>query len=450
MILACSFLASFAQTMVNIALPNVADHFGVTLSIANWLIVGYTVVAATAITLEAFLLDRLGLRRVFFVGAGAIALGSGLALIAPDFYTLVGCRLVQAVGTGLFYPTATSVITTISPKRLMGVRLALNSGAIAVGLAVAPVASGLVLTFFGWRAMFVVPLAIALALMAVGLRRMHDIRPRRSGKTDLVSALFSLFGLGAFVYGLGEVTHDVLPALVSLGAGTALLALFVVRQLKHASPLLNLRPLAHPRFTIGIGLNMLGAMVSFSLSVLLPLYYEGAEGLTAFLAGALLLGPVLVNAGFLFAGGKVYDRWGIWPLVPGGFAVAALGLVGVVAAAGGRVTWVVVLASAVVYAGLGFVTAPSKTAGLAQLPSELLPHGSAINSTFVQIANAIGSALFVGIFSADVLRDTAAGLAKTEAYAGGFAHTLLIAVGIAVAAGILAFYYARALRKKKG
>lgn len=449
MILACSFLASFAQTMVNIALPDVADHFGVTLSIANWLIVGYTVVAATSITLEAFLLSKLGLRRLFFLGTGAIALGSALAVVAPDFPTLVGCRLVQAVGTGLFYPTATSVLTTISPKQLLGVRLALNSGAIAVGLALGPVVSGLVLTFLGWRAMFVVPCILALALLLVGRTRMHDIRSRQIEKVDLVSAVYSLVGLGALVYGLGEITHDLLPAVAALAVGTGVLALFVHRQLKHANPLLNLRPLAHPRFVIGIGLNMLGAMVSFSLSVLLPLYYEGAQGLTAFFAGALLLGPVLVNAAFLFAGGKVYDRSGIWPLVPGGFAIATLGLAGVVAAAGGRITWVVMLASVAAYAGLGFVTAPSKTAGLAQLPSDMVPHGAAINSTFVQIANSVGSALFVGILSSDVLRDTAAGLAKPAAYADGFAHTMLIVIGIAVAAGGLSIYYARTLRKER-
>jgi MFS transporter, DHA2 family, lincomycin resistance protein len=110
---------------------------------------------------------------------------------------------------------------------------------------------------------------------------------------------------------------------------------------------------------------------------------------------------------------------------------------------------VVVLASVAAYAGLGFVTAPSKAAGLAQLPSEMLPHGAAINSTFVQIANAVGSALFVGILSSDVLHDTAAGLSKSAAYAAGFADTMMIAIGIAVAAGALAFFYARALHKKR-
>lgn len=449
MVLACSFLASFAQTMVNIALPQMAERFSVTLSTANWLIAGYTVVAATSITLAAYLLDRFGLRRVFFAGCGAIALGSGLALLAPNFPALVACRLVQAVGTGLFYPTVTSVITTVSAPRLLGVRLALNSGVIAVGLAVSPVISGLLLTYFGWRLMFAVPCARAAALLAVGFFRMRDLRPRERGKADLPSVALSLVGLGALVYGLGEIAHDVLPAAVALGAGVLVLAAFVVRQLRLARPLLNLRPLEHPRFAFGLVLNMLGTMVSFSLSVLLPLYYEGAEGRTAFLAGALLLGPVLANAGFAYLGGRLYDKGGLWPLVPGGFALALGGLAAVATAAGGRITWAVVLASAVAYAGIGFVTSPSKTAALAQLPPELLPHGSATNSTFVQIANAVSSALFVGVLSADVLRETSSGMAKAQAYADGFAHTLLIAIGVAAVGTLVAVIYSRALRKGK-
>ena len=52
-LLACSFSASFVQNMMNIALPQASERFGVTLSVANWLIIGYTVVAATAIMMAA-------------------------------------------------------------------------------------------------------------------------------------------------------------------------------------------------------------------------------------------------------------------------------------------------------------------------------------------------------------------------------------------------------------
>ena len=449
-LLACSFTASFVQSMMNVALPELAERFGVTLSIANWVIVGYMVVAATAIMLSAFMLRRLGLRRVFFVGAGALALGSACALLSQDFPMLFASRLVQAVGTGLFFPSVTSVIMTNSPAAVRGTRLALNSGVIAVGLAISPTASGFALTQFGWRAMFVVSLAMSVALLAVGFFRIHGGPSTKRVPIDALSVMLGPLGLAAFLYGLGEVTRDLAPSLAALAVGAVLLALFAWRQFALESPLLDLHPLVHPRFAVGILLVMVGMLTSFSMSILLPLYYEGALGYTAFFAGLLLLGPVLVNAAFTFLGGRVFDRHGAWPLIPAGLVLVLVGQAAAFFSAESMIAILIVLSSAAVYAGAGFVVAPSKTAALGTLPPATYSAGASINSTAAQIASAIGSSLFVGVLSADVLRDTAAGAAKASAYAAAFEHTLSIAVVIAAAGLLVAFFYARAMRKPAG
>ena len=449
-LLACSFTASFGQSMMNVALPELAERFGVTLSIANWVIVGYMVVAATAIMLSAFMLRRLGLRRVFFVGAGALALGSACALLSQDFPMLFASRLVQAVGTGLFFPSVTSVIMTNSPAAVRGTRLALNSGVIAVGLAISPTASGFALTQFGWRAMFVVSLAMSVALLAVGFFRIHGGPSTKRVPIDALSVMLGPLGLAAFLYGLGEVTRDLAPSLAALAVGAVLLALFAWRQFALESPLLDLHPLVHPRFAVGILLVMVGMLTSFSMSILLPLYYEGALGYTAFFAGLLLLGPVLVNAAFTFLGGRVFDRPGARPHIPAGLVLVLVGQATAFFSAESMIAILIVLSSAAVYAGAGFVVAPSKTAALGTLPPATYSAGASINSTAVQIASAIGSSLFVGVLSADVLRDTAAGAAKASAYAAAFEHTLSIAVVIAAAGLLVAFFYARAMRKPAG
>ena len=449
-LLACSFTASFGQSMMNVALPELAERFGVTLSIANWVIVGYMVVAATAIMLSAFMLRRLGLRRVFFVGAGALALGSACALLSQDFPMLFASRLVQAVGTGLFFPSVTSVIMTNSPAAVRGTRLALNSGVIAVGLAISPTASGFALTQFGWRAMFVVSLAMSVALLAVGFFRIHGGPSTKRVPIDALSVMLGPLGLAAFLYGLGEVTRDLAPSLAALAVGAVLLALFAWRQFALESPLLDLHPLVHPRFAVGILLVMVGMLTSFSMSILLPLYYEGALGYTAFFAGLLLLGPVLVNAAFTFLGGRVFDRHGAWPLIPAGLVLVLVGQATAFFSAESMIAILIVLSSAAVYEGAGFVVAPSKNAALGTLPPATYSAGASINSTAAQIASAIGSSLFVGVLSADVLRDTAAGAAKASAYAAAFEHTLSIAVVIAAAGLLVAFFYARAMRKPAG
>ena len=449
-LLACSFTASFGQSMMNVALPELAERFGVTLSIANWVIVGYMVVAATAIMLSAFMLRRLGLRRVFFVGAGALALGSACALLSQDFPMLFASRLVQAVGTGLFFPSVTSVIMTNSPAAVRGTRLALNSGVIAVGLAISPTASGFALTQFGWRAMFVVSLAMSVALLAVGFFRIHGGPSTKRVPIDALSVMLGPLGLAAFLYGLGEVTRDLAPSLAALAVGAVLLALFAWRQFALESPLLDLHPLVHPRFAVGILLVMVGMLTSFSMSILQPLVAAGPLGFKAFVEGLLLLGPLLFYAAMTLLGGRVFDRHGAWPLIPAGLVLVLVGQATAFFSAESMIAILIVLSSAAVYAGAGFVVAPSKTAALGTLPPATYSAGASINSTAVQIASAIGSSLFVGVLSADVLRDTAAGAAKASAYAAAFEHTLSIAVVIAAAGLLVAFFYARAMRKPAG
>lgn len=446
LLLLCSFTGSYAQSMMNIALPEVADRFTVTLSQANWLVAGYMVVAATVITLGAYLQSRLGQRGTLFLGAGCIVVGSAAALAAPSFLLLLCCRLVQAAGTGMFYPMVTAVVMDTSPPECLGVRLAVNSAVIATGLAVSPLVSGLVLTAVGWPLPFVVPLALALVLLVVGWFFMRDVAPRRREAVDAPSVVLSLAGLGGLVLGISEATHDPAPALASLAAGAVVLGLFAHRQLHLSQPLLNLHPFGQIRFTAGELLVMVGMMTSSAFSLMLPLYCEGAWGYTAFAAGALVLGPVLANVAFTVLGGRLYDRRGTWPLVPAGVAMMLVGQVCMFAAARAGSLAVAMVASALTWAGVGLTVAPSKTTALRSLPASMHAHGASINSTLVQIASAIGSSLFVGVFSADVVRDMASGAAKQTAYASAFPHALTIAMGIAAASLLLAVAYAWRMR----
>ncbi|MFQ9179757.1 MAG: MFS transporter [Eggerthella lenta] len=286
---------------------------------------------------------------------------------------LFASRLVQAVGTGLFFPSVTSVIMANSPAEVRGTRLALNSGVIAVGLAVSPTVSGFALTQFGWRSMFVVSLAMSAALLAVGFFRIRGGPSSVRIPIDALSVVLGPLGLAAFLYGLGEITHDAGPSVIALAAGAVLLALFAWRQFSLKDPLLDLHPLARPRFAVGILLVMVGMLTSFSMSILLPLYYEGALGRTAFFAGLLLLGPVLVNAAFTFLGGRLFDKHGAWPLIPAGLVLVLAGQAAAFFSAEGMVAVLIILSSAAVYAGAGFVVAPSKTAALGTLPSAMYP-----------------------------------------------------------------------------
>lgn len=449
MMLGSNLLASFNQSLMNIALDQVATDFHVSLSVANWMVLGFTIVAATVITMAASLLKRFGIRKVMMFGYAASLAGSLLGLFAWDFGSMFVGRLVQALTVGLFFPVVTSVILTIAPRGKSGAMLALNSGVIGVGLAFAPLLAGALLTYGGLRALFLVPVAMSAALIVLGSFFLHDIYRREDRAIDAVSVALSFIGLGALIFGLNEIMRDFWPSLAFMVAGALVLAVFAWRQFRIPTPLLSLRPLTHPRFAVGEMLMMLGYMGSIYMSLLVPLYLEGAAGYTAFLAGCLMVAPILCYAVSCFIGGRIEDRFGIWPLVPVGFLMLLAGFIAMQITSSLVLIAAMMASAAVSYAGVGLVFPTLKAVDLGSLPRELYAHGSSIHSTLVQIAGSLGSALFVGIMSADADRLMAAGVSKASAYATGFSHTLVIDIGIVVVAVAVSVFFVRLMAKRK-
>ncbi|MCI8468684.1 MAG: multidrug efflux MFS transporter [Eggerthellaceae bacterium] len=448
MMLASNLLASFNQSLMNIALDQVSADFHVSLSVANWMVLGFTVVAATVITMAASLLKRYGIRKVMMFGYAASLAGSALGLLAVDFPMMLAARLVQALTVGLFFPVVTSVILTISPADRKGTMLAVNSGVIGVGLAFAPLLAGAMLTYLGLRSLFLIPLVMSAVLLVLGFFLLHDVYRRENRAIDALSVALSFLGLGAVIYGLNEVSRDWLPSIGAMLAGSAVLAAFAWRQLHIETPLLNLSPLRHPRFVVGEALMMLGYMGSIYMSLLVPLYLEGTAGYSAFLTGCLMAGPILCYAVSCFVGGRIEDKHGVWPLVPAGFLLMLLGFVGMEVTSSALLALAMMACAAVSYAGVGLVFPTLKAVDLGSLPKEIYAHGSSIHSTLVQIAGSVGSALFVGVLSADADRLMAAGASKAQAYAAGFSHTLYIDLGILAVALIVSVAFARAMRRR--
>lgn len=447
-----AFIAAFNENIINVALTDMMDAFAVSANTANWLVTGYMIVTAVVVGVVAFLLRRFNLRAIFFGGAGLFIAGSALAMVAPNFPLLLACRLLQALGTGVFIPTMMNTVLAVAPRKSLGVYLSIGGCCITFGPAFGPVISGLMITLLGWRFIFAVPLAAMMVLAVLGFRFVYNFGERQNARLDVTSLLLSAFGLTALVYGLSQITSNLILAVVGMAVGVVLIALFARRQRTLEDPLLNLSPLHNPRFTLACVLVVVSMMTTFSMSVLLPLYFQGALGATALVAGALILIPILAQAATSVIGGRVMDHRGEWPLLPAGFLLMAVGLV-LVSLMSGKLTAVgVVIAAAVAYAGVGFSFSPSQTAGLKQLPREMNPFGVGIMSTFIQISAALGPSLFVGILSTGQASALEQGASAALAEAAGFSNAVLVAAIITVAGLATSLVYVRlaARTAKKG
>ncbi len=442
-----AFLAGFNENLVNMALVSIMADYGVDSVTAQWLVTGYMIVATVVVMCMAFLYRRFRLRTLFFAASALSFAGSAMGLVANGFEMLFAARLVQAVGTGIFIPLMMNTIVTVTPKNKLGTYLSIGGCTITFGPALAPVVCGALVTTFGWHSIFVVPMVAMAILFGLGLRFVKNLETSEA-HLDVLSVVLAAVLLTALSLGLVQLTIDVPLALGSLAASALLSVAFVVRQLRCSHPLIDFEPLRNRAFWPALLLATVSMISMFSMSVLLPLYFEGAAGMTALSAGLVILVPVLANAGTTLLGGRIMDKRGEWPLLPLGFGAIALGFIAL-ALAGPTLSIPVVFAAALLmYVAVGFVFSPSQTAGLRTLPPQQNPFGVALMTTVVQIAACVGPSLYIGIMSTGQIAAVAQGASASQAAAEGFSLAMLVASGVAAAGFVLSFLYARAARKR--
>ena len=302
-----AFVAAFNENIINVALHDIMAAFSVSATTAQWLVSGYMIVTSIFTAIMAFLSGRFSTRKLLFFACGCMVAGEVLCLFAPSFSVLLPSRILQAAGSGILFPLMMNVVLSCAPREKLGLYLSLGGACITLGPAFGPVISGLMCTLFGWRAVFVVPLVGGIAVAAAGVKLVQNVGERSNTTLDILSVVLLAAGITAFVYSVGEFSTNLIAGIVTLFAAIVLLGLFAARQLKLEHPVLNVRPMASVRYWPACLLVVVSMMTTFSMSVLLPLYFEGAYGMTALAAGLLILPAIACNAVTSIVGGRVMD-----------------------------------------------------------------------------------------------------------------------------------------------
>ena len=444
---AAAFLAGFNENLVNMGLMSIMGEYGVDSVTAQWLVTGYMIASTVVVMCMAFFYRRFELRKLFFAGAVLCVVGSAMGLFSMNFGFLLVARLIQAVGAGMFIPMMMNTILVVTPRNKLGTFMSIGGCMISFGPAFAPVVCGCLVTAFGWHSVFVVPLVGMVVISLLGMVFLRNLGTSEI-HLDVPSACLSAVFLFTLSFGLAQVMAQPVVGIASLAVAVASAVVFVVRQTRCAFPLIDVTPMKSIRFWPATVLVVVAMMIMFSLSVLLPLYFEGALGMSAFMAGLVILVPVLVNTGFTLVAGRIMDKRGEWPLLPAGFALAALGTAAMAIVAPSQSAPALFVAALFVYAGIGLVFSPSQTAGLKTLPPQQNPFGVALMTTFVQVAACVGPALFTGVLSSVQGGAIAGGADAGLGCALGFAAAIEVAAAIAFVGLAVAFVYSLAAHRR--
>lgn len=442
LLLLSTFVVILNETTMGVALPHLMADLRIDAATGQWVTTAFMLTMAVVIPVTGFVMQRISTRATFLTAMGLFSAGTLVCALAPTFPVLLAGRVVQAGGTAIMLPLLMTTVMTVTPERGRGRVMGNISVVISVAPALGPTISGLVLSVWPWRTLFVLMLPIALTALTVGALRLPNLTEPRPARVDMVSVVVSAIGFGGLVYGLSRLGESAdgagpLQAWAPLVAGLAALSFFVARQLRLQATdaaLLDLRTFASRTFTVAVVLMSVSMMALFGTIILLPIYTQTVLGLPPVQTGLLLLpGGLLMGLAAPWVG-RAYDRLGPRVLVVPGTVLVSASAWGFATLSAASPAWVVLAGHVVLSLGLALIFTPLFTSALGSLPAHLYSHGSAVVGTVQQVAGAAGTALFITVMTAQVTSRTDDGAATVEATAGGVHAAFVVGAVIALAA----------------
>src|SRR5699024_6428922 len=256
-------LTSMDITILHIAIPTITGELAPSSSQTLWILDVYGFLLAGLLIVMGNIGDRIGRRRLLLIGAALFGAASVLAAFAPTPEVLIAGLALMGVGGATLMPSTLSLIRNMFTDpaerlRAVGIWTASLSGGIALG----PIIGGLLLEFFWWGSVFLINVPVIVLLLVIAPRLVPEYRSPTSARLDVVSVLLSFTAILPVVWAIKTAAEELAltaPAAVGVAVGALAGAVFLLRQRRLQTPLVDVGLVANPRFSgaiLGAGLAM--------------------------------------------------------------------------------------------------------------------------------------------------------------------------------------------------
>ena len=397
-------MVNLDNTILNVALPTLVEKLQATTDQLQWIVDAYSMVFGGLLLVAGSVADRYGRKRLFLVGLAVFGSGSLGAAFSGSAGPLIAWRGLMGAGAAMTIPSGLSIVNDIfrdpgERARAIGIW----AGTIGLGIAIGPVAGGLLLAHFWWGSVFLVNVPVVVAGLVGTALLVPDSRSAQPRRADPVGALLSIGGLGLILWAIieGPVHGWSSPAVVgALLGGVLLFGGFVAWERRVGHPMLPLGYFRRPRFSVAMAALALGLFALTGGLFLQTQFLQFFLGYSPLGAGVRIL-PIagLVAAGALVSA-RVVRVVGTKLTAAAGLLLLVGGLAQEAAVATTAVTYVAALPGMLLIgmgAGLLFPAATDSVLGaLSQGDAGV---GSAANSTAIQVGGALGVAVIGSVLS---------------------------------------------------
>jgi EmrB/QacA subfamily drug resistance transporter len=406
------FLMTLDSSVMNVSIKSVANDLGTTVTGIQTAITLYTLVMAAFMITGGKVGALMGRRRAFALGLVIYGCGSLVTAVAPNLTVLIiGWSGLEGLGAALIMPAIVALVAGNFPQDRRSAAYGLIAAAGAVAVAAGPLIGGAVTTFASWRWVFVGEVVI-VAVILVGLRRIHDTGPEARVHFDLVGAVLSIIGLALTVYGVlrsgtwgfvrpkpgGPVVLGVSPVVWLVLAGLLVLASLVMWE-SHleqggGEPLFRPSMFHNVQMTGGLVAFFFQFMVQSGIFFTIPLFLSVVLELSALQTGlrllplslTLLLSALLIPRLAPKASPRTVVRVGML-LILAGTVVLVAGL------DPGANAGIVLIPMALVGLGIGALASQLGAVTVSAMPDSRSAEVGGLQNTFTNFGASLGTAL---------------------------------------------------------
>jgi len=304
-------MANLDLTIVVIGLPTILQQLHATIYHGIWIITGYTLMMTILLVLLGRLADLYGRVRLYNLGFAIFTVGSLFCALSRNGAELIAFRFLQGAGAALLYANSGAIITDAFPADELGMGLGINVMAVNLGAIAGYTLGGVMITYFGWRSIFLLNIPIGVFGTIWGYLNLKEISRKPVGqKFDFTGALLYCIGLATILLALTIGNPLSIRNLIILGCGVAFFIAVIFVELRQKFPTLDLALFKIRQFALGNIAGFLNAIAFSCGPFLRSLYLQLILGYSAAKTGLLLIPMEIIIFAISPFSGKLSDKIG--------------------------------------------------------------------------------------------------------------------------------------------
>jgi EmrB/QacA subfamily drug resistance transporter len=397
-----------SSTIVNVAIPDMSQHFTMGQGRAQWVSSGFMVAMTVSMLTTPWLLGRYGYRRTYAGCMTLLLAGGVVGGLSNNFDLVLAARVAEGLAAGVVQPIPAIIIMRAFEPHEQGRASGIFGVGVVLAPAIGPSVGGVLVDLFGWRSIFFMVVPFCLVSLWLGRKFVPAMTPggatasQDSAGLDWRGLLLASAGTLCLLNGLAQwrggsvwtVGALLAGALLALGAFVALQRRLLHRPSRSGrQPLMNLQVFAHRQFTLSSIVAFIYGTALFGSTYLLPVYMQTGLQLSPSYVGTILLPAGFILAATIAVVGRLADRQPAFRLVSIGLALLAASFalmltVRLESAIGWLVAWAILGRI-----GLGFILPSLNLGAMRGLDKPLIPQGSSVINFVRMLGGAVGVSL---------------------------------------------------------